>query len=172
MKTRIKMKGAPKIKLELTTADKVFEAAGWIAVLIIWIMTITNYAKLPGTIPTHYNGLGQPDGFGGKATILGLPAIATIVFAGLTILNKYPHIFNYPARITEGNASRRYTDAVRMIRYLKPVIVLIFGLIAFKTIQNAVGQANGLGAWFLPVTLCLVFIPLTYFVVRSLRTKH
>jgi len=163
------MSKRPKLKLELTTFDKTLEILGWTSILAIWVLTITNYTNLPDTIPIHYNGAGQADGFGGKATILTLPLIATVLFVGMTILNKFPHIFNYPTNITQDNALRQYTNATRMIRYLKFIIVIIFGLIAFKTIQNANGQADGLGIWFLPLTLGLIFIPLTYFVVKSFK---
>jgi uncharacterized membrane protein len=163
------MEERPKIKLELTTADKTFEIIGWLLIFSVWGLTITNYANMHETIPTHYNGAGQADGFGGKATILTLPLIATVLFVGLTILNKFPHIFNYPTNITQDNALRQYTNATRMIRYLKLIIVVIFGLIAFKTIQNANEQADGLGIWFLPMTLGLIFIPLIYFVVKSFK---
>lgn len=163
------MSERPKLKLELTTFDKTLEILGWTSILAIWVLTITNYTNLPDTIPIHYNGAGQADGFGGKAAILTLPLIATVLFVGMTILNKFPHIFNYPTNITQDNALRQYTNATRMIRYLKFIIVIIFGLIAFKTIQNANGQAVGLGIWFLPLTLGLIFIPLTYFVVKSFK---
>ena len=166
------MSERPKLKLELTTFDKTLEILGWTSILAIWVLTITNYTNLPGTIPTHYNGVGQADGFGGKATILTLPLIATVLFIGLTILNKFPHIFNYPTNLTQDNALRQYTNATRMIRYLKLIIVVIFGLIAFKTIQNANGEADGLGVWFLPMTLGLIFIPLTYFVIKSYKTTR
>ena len=163
------MEERPRIKLELNTVDKAFEIIGWLLIISVWGFTVKNYANLPETIPTHYNGAGQADGFGGKATILTLPLIATVLFVGLTILNKFPHIFNYPINITQDNALRQYTNATRMIRYLKLIIVVIFGLIAFKTIQNANEQADGLGIWFLPMTLGLIFIPLIYFVVKSFK---
>ena len=166
------MEERPKIKLELTTADKAFEIIGWVLVISVWGFTVKNYADLPDTIPTHYNIAGEADGFSGKATILTLPLLATALFIGLTFLNKFPHIFNYPTNITQHNALRQYTNATRMIRYLKLVIVVIFGLIAFKTIQNGNGEANGLGVWFLPLTLGLIFIPLIYFVIKSFKTKQ
>jgi len=165
------MEERPKFKLELTTTDKTYEIIGWLLVVAVWWLTITNYSKLPDIIPTHYNGAGQADGFGGKATILTLPLVATVLFIGMTILNKLPHIFNYPKNITKENALRKYTYATRMIRYLKLVIVIIFGLITLKTIQNATGQADGLGTWFLPLTLVLIFIPLTYFIVKLFKDK-
>jgi uncharacterized membrane protein len=160
------------IKLELTTTDKTVEVIGWIALLIIWVLTITSYSNLPDTIPTHYNGAGQVDGFGGKGNILTLPLLATVLFIGLTILNKFPHIFNYPTNITEENAFRQYTNATRMIRYLKCIIVVVFGLIAFKTIRSASGQSDGLGVWFLPLAIGLIFISLAYFVIKSFKTKQ
>lgn len=166
------MQSRPKIKLELTTTDKIFEITGWIAVLTIWILTVTNYSALPETIPTHYNAAGRADGFGGKGTILTLPLIATILLIELTILNKFPHIFNYPTTITSENALRQYTNATRLIRYLKLIVVVIFGFIAFKATQSATENSEGPGVWFLPLTLSMIFIPLLYFVINSFRAKQ
>lgn len=130
------MNESPIIKLQLTTTDKVFEILGWVSIIAIWVLTITNYANLPGTIPIHYNGAGQADGFGRKDNILTLPVIATVLFVGLTILNKFPQVFNYPTKITAENALRQYTNVTRLIRYLKFIIVVIFGLIILQTIRN------------------------------------
>lgn len=164
------MNERPKIKLELTTYDKTLEILGWTSILAIWVLTISNYSNLPDTIPIHYNGAGQADGFGGKGNILTLPLIATVLFIGLTILNKFPYVFNYPTNITADNALRQYTNATRLLRYLKFIIVVIFGLIALQTIRNVNGQTSWLGVWFLPLTLGLIFIPLTYFLIKSFKT--
>jgi uncharacterized membrane protein len=159
----------PKIKLIPSTSDKIVEILGWLILLVLWGWTINHYSALPDTIPTHFNAAGEADGFGSKVSIIALPVIATILFIGLTLLNRYPHIFNYPTAITQDNALKQYTLATRMLRYLKLVLVLVFGGIEFMTIQNATGKAAGLGAWFLPLTLVLVFLPLIYFVVHSLK---
>lgn len=165
------MEERPRIKIEMTETDKAIELIGWFSILAILGLTITSYSDLPDTIPTHYNGAGQADGFGNKVNILILPLFATILFVGLTILNMFPHIFNYPTSITKDNALKQYTNATRLIRYLKLIVVIIFGLITFKTIQNAQGQADGLGIWVLPLSLGLIFIPLIYFMVKSIKTK-
>lgn len=161
----------PRIKIELTVTDKAVEIICWLALLTIWALVISSYSNLHDTIPTHYNGVGNADGFGGKTNILILPLIASILFVGMTILNKFPYIFNYPAKITVENAFRQYTNATRMLRYMKLILVMFFGLIAFKTIQGANGQSFGLGVWFLPLTMGLIFIPLIYFITKSFRTK-
>jgi uncharacterized membrane protein len=161
----------PKITLIPTTADKLVDLLGWLILLALWGLTISHFSTLPDTIPTHFNASGEADGFGSKASIIGLPVIATLLFVGLTVLNRYPHIFNYPTAITEDNALRLYTLAMRMLRYLKLVLVLVFGGIEFMTIQHATRKAAGLGAWFLPLTLVLIFIPLIYFVIKSIKEK-
>ncbi|MBS1517645.1 MAG: DUF1648 domain-containing protein [Bacteroidetes bacterium] len=165
------MKERPKLKLELTQADKTVEIIGWLLIFAVWGLTIINYQSLPNIIPTHYNGAGVADGFGAKWMILTLPLVATVLFVGITILNKFPHIFNYPTEITADNALRQYTNATRLIRYLKVIIVVIFGFIAFQTIRHANGQTEGLGIWFLPMTIGLIFIPLIYFLIKSTKTK-
>src|SRR5690625_2459696 len=166
------MNDRPKTKLKITATDKGFEIFGWILNLAIWILTLSSYTDLPDTIPIHYNSAGEADRFGAKTHLLALPLIATIIFIGLTILNRFPHIFNYPTNITAENALRQYTLATRLIRYLKNCIVIIFGLIILQTIRNVNGQTDGLGVWFLPLTLGLIFIPLIYYVVKSFQKSQ
>ena len=165
------MNKRPRIKLQLNQTDKILEIVGWVSVFGIWALPLINYFDLPEIIPIHFNGAGKADRFGNKTHIFVLPIISTLLFIGLTILNKHPHIFNYPSQITKENAVHQYTNATRMMRVLKLVIVLLFGLIIFKTIENVNGNADGLGTWFLPFTIGL-FISLTiYFLIISMKDK-
>jgi uncharacterized membrane protein len=165
------MEKRPRIKLELTLSDKTIEIIGWLLICSVWALTISHYKNLPDIIPTHYNAAGIADGFGEKWMILTLPLVATVLFTGLTILNKFPHIFNYPKDISTENALRQYTNATRLIRFLKLIIVIIFGLISYQTIRETKGQTEGLGMWFLPVTIGLIFTPIIYFFLQSFQAK-
>ena len=89
----------------------------------------------------------------------------------MTILNKFPHTYNYLTEITTENALKHYTDATRLIRYLKLNVVIVFGLILLQTIRNANGQADGLGVWFTPMTICFLFIPIAYYLIKSSQAK-
>lgn len=165
------MEERPKLKIELSPADKMVEIAGWFSVAGIWMLTLLNYNSLPDIIPVHFNGAGAPDSFDTKQNILALPVILTLMFLGMSVLNLFPHIFNYPAKVTKENALKQYINATRLIRYLKLSIVILFGFIVYATIQTAKGQADGLGYWFLPTTLLLTFGPLAWFIVKSFRIK-
>jgi uncharacterized membrane protein len=165
------MKDRPKIKLELTIADKIIELVGWISIVLVWIFTTTHFNQIPDIIPIHFNGAGQADGFGGKATIFTLPIISTLLFLLLTWLNNFPQLFNFPTNITKENALQQYIFATRLIRYTKVIVVVIFGMIEFKTIQNVNGKADGLGIWFLPIAIGMIFIPLIVYVIISKKAQ-
>ena len=165
------MNKRPRIKLQLKQTDKILEVVGWVSVFGIWALPLINYFDLPEIIPIHFNGAGKADRFGNKTHIFILPIISTLLFIGLTTLNKHPHIFNYPNQITKENALDQYTNATRMMRVLKLVIVVLFGLIVFRKIQIVNGHADGLGTWFLPFTIGLFIILSLYFLMMSMKDK-
>lgn len=158
-------------KIETTSTDKTLEILGWTFLFAIWIWTIENYTNLPDTIPIHYDGTGQADGFGDKSKLLNLPFIATLLYIVITILNQFPHIFNYATPITSDNILKQYTNATRTLRVLKLIIVVIFGIITIQTIRRVNGEENGLGHWLLPLAIGLIFFPLLYFLIKSFTAK-
>ncbi|MEZ5046916.1 MAG: DUF1648 domain-containing protein [Chitinophagaceae bacterium] len=161
-----------KAKINWTNTDTILEILAWAILLITWIITCVNYPKLPEIIPTHYNSVGHADDFGTKKSIFILPLIASILVVVLSILNKFPHRFNYPVKITQENSLRQYTLATKLLRYIKLNIAIIFGFISFQTIQIANKKANGLGVWFLIFTIALLFIPILHFMISSWKTKN
>ncbi len=133
----VNMETRPIIKLKWTRFDYAIEWLGWLALAIFWVYVWANYASLPKTIPTHFNWKGEVDGYGRRETILLLPLIATAVFFGLTLLNRYPHLFNYSRPITAENAVGSYAAATRLIRLIKTSMVFIFGFITYQVICNS-----------------------------------
>lgn len=163
------METRPQIKPALTVFDKALEITGWCALAGLWLFTIIKYPAAPDTIPIHFNAAGEADSFGSKQIIFFLPVIGTALFLAMTWLNRYPHIFNYPVRITAENALRQYTVATRLIRFLKLAVTGIFLLIVLKAL-GTFGQALS-GVWFLPVVLAIIFIPLAGYIAFAFRSK-
>lgn len=157
----------PKIKLIPTGLDKVLDAASAALLVVLWAITIYAFVKMPDIIPTHYNGSGSVDDYGSKATILILPLVTTVILFVLTGLNRYPHIFNYPTEITEANAERQYTLAIRMLRFLKLAIVIIFTEIVVSTYLITQGTIKGLGGWIIPFELSIIAIPIIIVFIQS-----
>lgn len=165
------MEARPKISLTPSAVDRKTDLAAKLLLIFIWAFTVYIFFKLPAIIPIHFNAAGKADSYGSKLTLLILPLLATVIYFGLTTLNKYPHIFNYMTTITEANAVYQYSIATRMLRFLKLGILLIFSLLIVFIYLNSKGVVNGLGSWFLPVTLALVLIPVVVFTGLSLKKK-
>ncbi|HSD13829.1 MAG TPA: DUF1648 domain-containing protein [Flavobacterium sp.] len=165
------MEQRPKISIKLQTADKIIELSALVFFLFIWFVVLSEYSQLPEIIPTHFNGSGKADAFGDKTTILALPIVASVIVLVLTVLNFYPHVFNYPVEITKENAEKQYRIATRMLRCLKLVILITFIFLAYMTLQTINGNANGLGVWALPCVFGLIALPLFFFLIQMFKNS-
>ena len=166
------MEKRPKIKLPLTLFDTIIEVTSYLALVAFWVMTLFAFTTLPESIPTHYNGLGEVDGYGPKATIFFLPVLGTVLSAFLTYIIKKPETFNYTVEITEKNAHTQYTNSTKLLRFMKLALLILFIVIDYKTIATSKGASDGLGKWFLPFTIALIFVPVVFSVYKSFSKKE
>ena len=149
-------------------ADWILELLAITLLVSFFAYLIYNYPKLPASIPSHFNTSGEADEFSARDTLWALPAIALFTYSLLTIISRFPHTFNFTVKITAQNALRQYTLAIRMIRFIKLVITGMFLTISLGIVRVAMGQSTGLGFWFMPVFLILIFVPIIiYFVMAS-----
>ncbi|HOI32865.1 MAG: DUF1648 domain-containing protein [Bacteroidales bacterium] len=155
------MNSQPKFCPKPTSGDIQIEWFGYLLLLAGWIFALWAYVESPEEIAVHFNVKGQPDGYGNKITLMVLQLIGTMTFVGLTWLNKFPHIFNYPIKITAENREFQYRLAMRLIRWLKISILLIFLFITFAMYQSArQEEASGMLVWLMPAILAVTFLPL------------
>ncbi len=161
----------PRIKIEPEPIDWAIELIGVIAIILLFTMPIYYFDRLPGLIPSHFAFDGTPDGYSGKITIWILPAIGIIMYAGMNILNRFPHIFNYLVKITEENARRQYKLATRFIRILNTIIAALFCYMTFVTIQTAIGNQDGLGEFSIIFCLILIFGSIGIYFYKSIKMK-
>jgi len=150
----------PIVILKLSTLDKALDLTSLSIILFTWIYTILQVAKLPQTIPTHFDFNGKIDDYGNKATLFILPSIITLVYIGMTILNRYPHRFNYMQKITVENAEKQYATATRLMRIIKLIIAVFALIITFDILQSATIKNGDFHWWFLPLTVVSLFLPI------------
>lgn len=161
------MQNVPK-NIPMTGFDKSVELAGLLVILMLWALTIFSYFNLQEIIPIHYNASGRVTKWGQKTTLLFFPITATVIFVGLTILNRYPQHFNTINWKSE-NASLQLKYAMRMLRILKLSIGLAFSLVVLFTYFVLDGQLSPMGPWLLPVILAVILIPVGYYLIKMLR---
>lgn len=150
----------PVLKLKLTSTDYTLEAIAILGIISLCVLAVVSYSSLPDRIPTHFNIKGQADDWGSKASIFLLPGISILLFTGITILNKFPHIFNYPVKVTGENALRLYKKSVRVMRILKALVVMLFLIIEWQVCRSA--ENAELPSWFFAAVLIIpILLPVT-----------
>jgi len=165
------MTSRPVLNIPRSTLDTAIDIAALAGILLTIILLITKWAALPDVIPIHFDISGKPDSTGSKLTILLFPAIGILIYAMLTVLNRFPHTFNYPVPITEANAYRQYQIAVGLIRWLKLELVWEFAFIEWQIILAASGKALGLNVAFLLIILLVVFGTVGYYLWQAYQNR-
>ena len=160
----------PKITIEKDKFDKVIEVIGLIALFILILLPLYYFNSLPDEVPRHFDHKGDPTAFSGKNMIWLFTAIGVVMYVALAWLTRFPHLYNYPKPITKENAEKQYRHATKLIRILNTFIVSLFAYIQLVILKTAMGETSGLGVWFLPVFLLLVFAPIVWFTVKSIRS--
>ncbi len=141
-------------------------------VVIAFAWVAASWPRLPATLPTHFAADGRPDGWGARATLWLLPGLALLVFGVLTLAARAsPAGYNYPFRLTAANARRQASLARELLAWLRAAIVWVFALVAIGTTAAARREGGGLGAWFLPLTLALVWGPVLAYFARAARAR-
>lgn len=159
-------------QLNWTLIDWFYEVGGWIILLVLWAYIIIQFSKLPDRIPTHFGLSGLPDGFSSRNTIFVLPAIVTIMYALISIINRFPHLYKYNVTITPLNAKSNYNSITRRVRILKFLLTILFCFFWYKSIRVALNQSEGLGKWFLPLALILFLGAIFIILTGSIRQMH
>lgn len=149
----------PVIKIKLSRTDIITDRLSLIFIVMTWVFTFIQYPSLPKIIPVHFDLKGNINYYGNKGTIFILPIIITIVVTGLSFLNKYPHVFNYPYKITPENALASYIKATRLLRILKLIISVFTLAIIFEMIRSAKTGHSTFQWWLIPLFMCSMIIP-------------
>lgn len=87
--------GRPKLKVPLEGLDIVLDLLSATLLILLVVFTAMSYSELPDTIPTHFNAKGEADGYSEKSMLWLIPTLSLVLYIGLFILNKFPHIHNY-----------------------------------------------------------------------------
>lgn len=162
----------PRIKVPFETVDVIIEFISITLLILMWVYCIVNYMELPDTIATHFNRAGEPDDFGSKQTVWIIPIIATVMYIGLFMLNKYPHMHNYMVNITEENALKNYKFSTRIVRVVNFLCVMLMTYITYMIVESAFGKQFNLGTWFVPVVIGVsIILPIIIFVYMRKMNK-
>jgi hypothetical protein len=122
------------------------------------------------TIPIHFNFSGEADGWGDRRFLTIPPLIALTLYIGMTVLERFPNIYNYPVKVTETNIDALYRLGVSMIRHIKTVLMFIFAYIGNAAITYVDG-GHLKQIWVVWVLVGVMFAMMVIYIVRMTGKK-
>lgn len=161
----------PIINLPKAKREKVWDCLGGGVFLASIVYIIVMWGKLPDEIPGHFNGAGEVDRWGTKIELFILPFIGLLLWVLMGLLEKVPHLHNYPARLNESNVERFYLNSRKLLNEIKNICLMIFALISFQMVQIALGEAQSLGWWFLPLVIIGAGVPIIKGMIELSKIK-
>ncbi|WP_286923462.1 MULTISPECIES: DUF1648 domain-containing protein [Lysinibacillus] len=161
----------PILKLPKTKFEKLWDYIGcgifMLSILYIFIM----WGKIPEEVPGHFNGAGEVDRWGTKIELFILPFIGVFLWILLSLLEKAPHMHNYPARLNENNVKAFYLNSRKTLNEIKNLCLIIFAVISFQMVRIAIGEVETIGWWLLPIVLIGTAIPIIKGIVATFKIK-
>ncbi len=167
----LRKKNRPKIHLPRTSLLTIIDCAAALLLLFVLVLAAMYWQDMPDRIPTHFNIMGQPDGWGGKSGFLTFPVLSLIMFIMLTVFSFFPEIGNYPWEITEENAERQYHLVRLLLGGLKVEIMTIFLYFEWLTIQVGMVKAVWGMSVFMPVMMGVIFGTIAVYIVMGWRAR-
>ena len=160
----------PKLKLQTPLIGRLFDGIALLVLAVSAINIFMHWSSLPAQVPSHYNALGEPDAWSSRGFVFVPLLIGSILWVGLHVLEKFPHIHNYSG-LTKINAEPLYKNSMLMLNFIKNEFMLIFTIGSWNDIHVANGNDSFLGVWELPLTLLIIFGTLLFFIWRSIQLK-
>ncbi|MFJ7733249.1 DUF1648 domain-containing protein [Lysinibacillus sp. NPDC097231] len=161
----------PILKLPKTNYEKVWDYIGGGLFVLSILYIIVMWGKLPEEIPAHFNSAGEVNRWGSKMELFILPFIGIFLWILMGLLEKAPHMHNYPARLNENNVEAFYLNSRKILNQVKNICLLIFAGISIQMVRISLGEVETIGWWFLPVVLIVTAIPIIRGIVATFKIK-
>lgn len=112
-------------KAPVTVADRVLELVALAMAVALLVLTGVFYAQAPETVPSHFNALGEADGWSGKEVywVMAVLFLLIMVISAAAAYNR--KLVNLPIRLKEAVFYRQIGLIGRMCR----IMTLCMGLI-------------------------------------------
>ena len=155
-------------KIKTSATDRMLDILGTAGILLLIILPVIYTGKLPGTIPVHFDILGNPDRYGDKNTIWVLPAVGSFLFIIIMLI---PRLILHSNKINpDGNEkTKTLLQAMRMLRLINVLVVFMFCSITYYTVLVSLGEDTGLWNLSTIFFLVLISIVIVVYVVKIMR---
>lgn len=155
-----------------------YRIATWVIHLGVWLPVILLFAfwkTIPAQIPTHYNGAGEIDSWGGKGTLFMLVFLMFFIygchFIGVLFVKHSTTAENIYSKklapfVTEDDFLAGLSLTLAYLAWTDATVILMFVYIIFAS-----AFSRTLGAWFIWGLVVLIFVELAWYLVILQKRK-
>ena len=154
------------IKIERNALDILEAIVSLLCLVGVVVYLVLTWDTIPDKIPAHYNAAGEINRWGSKSELIVLPIISWMIFGLITLIERFPSIWNTGVRITDANRNVVYRLLKSMIAVVKMFVLLMFGSL---TVISSLSL--NLPVWYLLAFIGLLFGSIAYFIVRLTRLR-
>lgn len=146
----------PILHIPKTKIEKISDIIGFGLFVLSVLYVLINWNVIPEQIPGHFNASGDVDRWGSKYEIVILPIIGTFQFVLMSLLEKAPHMHNYPKRLNETNVEQFYLQSRKLLNVVKNICLLLFAYLIIQIVRVSKGDIQSLGVGFMPIFLLVI----------------
>ncbi|GAE26688.1 hypothetical protein JCM9140_2775 [Halalkalibacter wakoensis JCM 9140] len=164
----------PKITLEKLKKSGFERFLSVISILIFigsCIFLVVMWDTLPDQVPAHFGITGEVNRFGSKWELVVLLIVGVALYLLMHVLEKYPHLHNYPIEITESNAEAAYRISRSLIGFVKNVILILFAMATINSMIIALEWGEGIGLVLLPLIFLGTGLPVIRALVKLMKVN-
>jgi uncharacterized membrane protein len=158
-------------KPHYTKIEIILEVISILALLTFLIFTYFTWSSVPERIPDHFNWSGMPNSWGSKGTVPIMVYLTVFIFILFSIISRFPRAINFPIPIKEENSKSHLQLRFSLILWTKTELVLITSYLGIQGIRVALGYAEGLGTYVVPIILAVLFGTGAIFIYRAYKLK-
>ena len=161
----------PQIYIEKTVLEKLANSIGVASIMGMILYIALGWSALPENIPIHFNAAGEVDGWGSNWSVIILPFVTIALHIFMELIERKPHIHNYPERLTEQKAAQFYKESCQTLNLTKNVTTMMFAYIAIRSVLVALEKVHGLGAVIMGIFLLILVFVIIRGMIRISKIK-
>jgi uncharacterized membrane protein len=155
------------IKIKRNALDIIEAIVSLLCLVGVVVYLILAWSRIPDQIPAHYNAVGEVNRWGSKSALIVPPIISWVLYGFITLVERYPQVWNTGVTVTEQNRTRVYRILKNLIAVIKMLMLLVF---ASMTVLSSLTLR--LPIWYLGVFLLAVFGSIAFFIAQLNRTTR
>lgn len=156
------MEARPKMKIPKSTPEKLANIVGYSVFIGAVVYVALTFASLSENIPMQFGPGAEINRYGSPYELLVLVAIQLFLIIFMEILERMPHVHNYPDRMNESNIEDFYLNSRQIVNFSKNGVMLIFAVIFIEVISYGLNGETSFGIYLLPLILIISLGPVVW----------